>query len=37
MDLVDLSRPENVKFVDIATISIAELIEVDPNLAEQTN
>jgi adenylate cyclase len=37
MDLLDLSRPENVKFVDIATISIAELIEVDPNLAEQTN
>jgi class 3 adenylate cyclase/DNA-binding transcriptional MerR regulator len=32
MDLVDLSKPESAKFVDIATLSVTELIEIDQNL-----
>ncbi|MBN2467233.1 MAG: MerR family transcriptional regulator [Deltaproteobacteria bacterium] len=32
MDLVDLTKPENTKFIDISTFSITELVEIDPNL-----
>jgi class 3 adenylate cyclase/DNA-binding transcriptional MerR regulator len=32
MDLTELSRPENNKFVDISNLSVTELVEVDPQL-----
>jgi len=32
MDLIDLSKPENTKFIDISTLSVTELIEVDSQL-----
>ena len=34
MDLVDLSKPEHAKFVDISTLSVTELIEVDQKLLD---
>ena len=34
MDLVDLNKPENAKFVDISTLSVTELIEIDQKLLE---
>ena len=35
MDLVDLSKPENSKFVDIGTLSVTELVEIDQSLLER--
>jgi adenylate cyclase len=35
MDLVDLSKPENAKFVDISTLSATELVEIDSKLLEK--
>jgi class 3 adenylate cyclase len=35
MDLVDLSKPENAKFVDISTLSATELVEVGQKLLEK--
>jgi len=35
MDLVDLSKPENAKFVDISTLSTTELVEIDQKLLEK--
>ena len=32
MDLTELTRPENSKFVDISTLSVTELVEVDHQL-----
>jgi hypothetical protein len=32
MDLTDLSRPENGKFVDISNLSVTELMEVDQRI-----
>jgi len=34
MDLVDLSKPEHAKFVDISTLSVTELIEIDQKLLD---
>jgi len=32
MDLVDLNKPENAKFIDISTLSVTELVEIDQKL-----
>jgi class 3 adenylate cyclase/DNA-binding transcriptional MerR regulator len=34
MDLVDLSKPEHAKFVDISTLSVTELTEIDQKLID---
>lgn len=34
MDLVDLSKPEHAKFVDISTLSVTELTEIDQKLLD---
>jgi hypothetical protein len=35
MDLVDLSKPEHAKFVDISTLSVTELTEIDQKLLNE--
>jgi hypothetical protein len=32
MDLTELNKPENCKFIDISTLSVTELVEVDQQL-----
>ena len=35
MDLIDLQKAENAKFVDISTLSVTEIINVDQQLFDE--